>query len=83
MKNVGGTRGGKQKAEVSNRKGVGGLLVRATFEVEFTKSAKPRKVHVRPPDQLKVGRHGDVKAVHEWLTKREFRAVSSPAAGGA
>lgn len=60
-----------------------GLLVRATFEVEFTKSSKPRKVHVRPPDQLKVGRHGDVKAVHEWLTKREFRAVTTPAAGGA
>jgi len=54
----------------------GGTLVRATFEVQFANSKKPRKVILRPPDQLKVGRHGDTKAVHDWLTKREFRAVA-------
>lgn len=59
-----------------------GLLVRATFEVEFTNSRKPRKVHLRPPDQLKVGRHGDLKTVQDWLTKRGFRGAA-PAGNGA
>lgn len=58
-----------------------GLLVRATFEVEFTNSRKPRKVHLRPPDQLKVGRHGDLKTVQDWLTKRGFRGAA-PAENG-
>jgi hypothetical protein len=53
-----------------------GNLVRAVFEVEFANSKKPRKVHLRPPDELRVGRHGDLKAVQDWLTKREFRAAS-------
>jgi hypothetical protein len=58
-----------------------GKLVRATFEVEFANSKKPRKVHLRPPDELRVGRHGDLKVVHDWLAKREFRASSSAANG--
>ena len=54
----------------------GGKLVRATFELEFTGSKKPRKVHVRPPDMLKLGRHCDARPVHEWLSECEFRAVA-------
>jgi hypothetical protein len=53
-----------------------GKLVRAVFEVEFANSMKPRKVHLRPPDELRVGRHGDMKVVQDWLSKREFRATN-------
>jgi hypothetical protein len=53
-----------------------GSLVRAVFEVEFANSMKPRKVHLRPPDELRVGRHGDMKVVQDWLSKREFRAAN-------
>ena len=53
-----------------------GNLVRAVFEVEFANSMKPRKVHLRPPDELRVGRHGDMKVVQDWLSKREFRAAN-------
>ncbi len=53
-----------------------GKLVRAVFEIEFVKCTKPRRVTLRPPDVLNVGRAGDVKAVHDWLTLREFRAVN-------
>lgn len=53
-----------------------GKLVRAVFEMEFANCKKPRRVTVRPPDELNVGRQGDVKAVHDWLTKREFRAAN-------
>lgn len=58
-----------------------GKLVRAVFEVEFAHSKKPRKVQLHPPDELRVGRHGDLKAVHDWLTQREFRAATPPANG--
>jgi hypothetical protein len=44
--------------------------------MEFTTCTKPRRVTLRPPDILNVGRTGDVKAVHDWLTLREFRAVN-------
>jgi hypothetical protein len=53
-----------------------GRMVRAVFEMEFTTCTKPRRVTLRPPDILNVGRTGDVKAVHDWLTLREFRAVN-------
>ena len=53
-----------------------GKLVRAVFAMEFTNYKKPRRVTVRPPDTLNVGRLGDVKAVHDWLTLREFRATN-------
>jgi hypothetical protein len=53
-----------------------GKLVRAVFEMEFTTCKKPRRVTIRTPDTLNVGRTGDVKAVHEWLTLREFRTTN-------
>ena len=59
----------------------GGMLVRAVFELEFANSKKPRKVTLRPPDVLNVGRHGDVKAVQNWLSKRNFRDVEGNGSG--
>jgi hypothetical protein len=53
----------------------GGQLVRAAFEIEFANSKKPRKVYLRP-DELRVSRHGDLKAVHTWLNERKFRAAN-------
>lgn len=53
-----------------------GKLVRAVFEIEFSNCTKPRRVVIRTPDSLNVGRTGDVKAVHYWLTLREFRATN-------
>lgn len=53
-----------------------GKMVRAVFEMEFKNCTKPRRVTIRTPDVLNVGRTGDVKAVHDWLTLREFRAVN-------
>lgn len=56
-----------------------GKLVRAVFEMEFTTCKKPRRVTIRTPDTLNVGRTGDVKAVHAWLTLREFRTANGDA----
>lgn len=53
-----------------------GRLVRAVFEVEFESSKKPRRVALRPPDQLNVARQGDLKAVQKWLSARGFRAAN-------
>jgi hypothetical protein len=54
-----------------------GQLRRATFEIQFANSKKPRKVYLRPPDELRVGRHGDLKAVHAWLNERNFRTSTA------
>jgi len=50
-----------------------GHLVRATFEVYFTGAKKPRKVQLRPPNILKLGRYCDAVAVQRWLSVRRFR----------
>jgi hypothetical protein len=52
-----------------------GLLGRAVFDFYFGDSQKPRKVHVRPPNILKLGRHCDATLVQRWLTARGFREV--------
>jgi len=52
-----------------------GLMVRAVFDFYFGDSQKPRKVHVRPPNILKLGRHCDATLVQRWLTARGFREV--------
>ncbi len=51
-----------------------GNLVRATFDFYFDRMKKPRKVTVRPPNALKLGRHCDAHLVHRWLSARGFRA---------
>jgi hypothetical protein len=51
-----------------------GRLVRAAFDVYFADNEKkPRKVQVRPPNVLKLGRHCDAALVQRWLTERSFR----------
>ena len=53
----------------------GGRLVRASFDLYFAGKKKPRKLQIRLPNALKLGRHCDVHAVQAWLSKRGFRAV--------
>lgn len=48
-------------------------LRRASFDVYFTDSDKPRKLQVRPPNILKLGRHCDARLVHRWLSRQNFR----------
>jgi hypothetical protein len=50
-----------------------GRLVRAGFDFYFGESQKPRKVQLRPPNLLKLGRHCDAVLVQRWLTARGFR----------
>jgi hypothetical protein len=59
-----------------------GRLVRAAFDVYFGDSQKPRKIQLRPPNILKLGRHCDAALVQRWLNQRGFRAASRPDQGG-
>jgi hypothetical protein len=52
-----------------------GRLVRAAFDVYFGDNPKPRKVQVRPPNILKLGRHCDALLVQRWLSACGFREV--------
>ena len=36
-----------------------GHIVRATFDIRFVGSAKPRRIELRPPNTLRLGRHCD------------------------
>ena len=56
-----------------------GRLVRAAFDIYFTGQAKPRPVHVRAGNKLRLARHCDAAAVHRWLTERGFRSGESEA----
>ena len=62
-------------AEASERKAIpdGGRLVRAAFDVYFEGGKKPRKVQVRPPNILKLGRYCDASVVQRWLSEKCFR----------
>ncbi len=51
-----------------------GRLIRAVFDVYFTGCKKPRTVHLRPTNVLKLGRHCDAALIHEWFSLRGFRA---------
>lgn len=53
----------------------GGRLVRAAFDFWFAGAKKPRKVQVRPPNVLKLGRYCDASTVQRWLSEKEFREV--------
>jgi hypothetical protein len=55
-----------------------GRLARATFDVHFCNSARPRPVQIRLPNVLKVGRHCDVQSVDRWLCRRGFRLGVCP-----
>lgn len=56
----------------------GGQLIRAVFDVYFGNEFRPRKVQIRPPNVLKVGRHCDAQALQEWLSRRGFRTTVAP-----
>jgi len=51
-------------------------LRRAVFDVYFGDDEKPRKVQIRPPNILKLGRHCDARLVHRWLSKQKFRTTT-------
>ena len=53
-----------------------GKLARAIFEFQFTASAKPRPVEVRPPNTVKFSRRCDAQLVQRFFTKRGFRRRS-------
>ncbi len=53
----------------------GGRLVRAAFDVTFRGGKKPRKVQLRPPNVLKLGRYCDAGVVQRWLSEKGFRAA--------
>ena len=55
-----------------------GRLVHAVLEFYFGDCPKPRKVHIRPPNVLKLGRHCDAVLVHRWLVERGFRGLHRP-----
>ena len=52
-----------------------GRLVRAAFDIYFGDNPKPRKVQVRPPNILKLGRHCDAVLVQRWLSDCGFREI--------
>ncbi len=56
-----------------------GELVRAAFDFRFEwDHHRPRKVEVRPPNLLKMGRDCPAPVIHRWLTAMSFR---TPAGG--
>jgi hypothetical protein len=61
----------------------GGELVRAAFDVHFAGMKKPRRVEVRPPNILKLGRRCDAAVVQKWLSERRFREKVTAGNGGA
>lgn len=52
-----------------------GKLMKASFEVIFDGSEKSRKVEIRVPNKLKLGRHWDAHLVNQWLSLRCFRTA--------
>jgi hypothetical protein len=53
-----------------------GRLVRAAFDFYFEGVTKPRKVHIRPPNVLKLGRYCDASVVQRWLSEKGFRETA-------
>ncbi len=58
-------------------------LRRAVFDVRFTDSPKSRRIEVRVPNILKLGRYCDTHAVYDWLTQRGFKPESQTASAPA
>jgi hypothetical protein len=71
-------------AEASQRKAIpdGGRLVRAAFDVYFDGAKKPRKLQIRPPNVLKLGRYCDASVVQRWLSEKGFRETAKAGAVG-
>lgn len=62
-------------AEARQREAIPGTgkLVRAAFDIYFEGAKKPRRVHIRPPNVLKLGRYCDASVVQRWLSEKGFR----------
>jgi hypothetical protein len=45
----------------------------AAFDLHFTGCPRPRPLYIRPPNFLKLGRHGDIHVVQRLLCRRGFR----------
>jgi hypothetical protein len=58
-----------------------GQVVRAVFEVRFQGLRTTRRVEVRPPNTLKLGRHCDARLVHRWLAHQGFRTAAQKREG--
>ena len=56
-----------------------GQLIRAVFAIEFADSPNCRRVEVQPPHTLKLERPADAVLVYDFLVKRHFVHVPSPA----
>ena len=62
-------------AEARQREAIPGTgsLVRAAFDLYFEGAKKPRRVQIRPPNVLKLGRYCDASVVQRWLSEKGFR----------
>lgn len=47
-------------------------ILGAIFDFYFESSIKPRKVHIRCPNKLKLSRRCDATLVHHWMKERGF-----------
>ncbi len=50
-----------------------GRLRSAAFDLHFTGCRRPRPLHIRPPNVLKLGRHCDAAVAQLWLRRGAFR----------
>lgn len=60
-----------------------GTVARAVFDCYFEGQMKSRRVEIRAPSTVKMSRHCDARAVHEWLSARGFRINASEVEGKA
>jgi hypothetical protein len=58
-----------------------GQLIAAELDFYFGDNPKPRKVSLRPPNILKLGRHCDATLVHRWLMQNGFVTLNVNGAG--
>jgi hypothetical protein len=49
-------------------------VLRAAFDFYFAGQKKARKVHIRPPNLVRLGRHCDAATVHQWMSVSGIRA---------
>lgn len=55
----------------------GGTIQQAKLDFYFQGQKKPRRVQIKIPNTLKLGRHCDARLVHDWISARGFRANES------
>jgi hypothetical protein len=50
-----------------------GKIVRAIFDIQFVGTPKSRRMELRPPNTLRLGRNCDTWSVQRWMSERGFR----------